>query len=200
MFGLQIGQPSADSLASKGKAHDALVTLRDGGVGSGVLTPMALLVRDADASAFAAAAMQVPGVRMAVVAPPGGDGVTEVLVVPEAETVDNTSIGTVADVRNATEDMPGYLGVTGIGASVIDWQNAVYRTFPYVLALIALVTFVLLVRTFRSILLPLKAVLLNLLSVAAVFGITTWFWQDGNGSEAVFGVPATGAITFGRRW
>ncbi len=54
----------------------------------------------------------------------------------------------------------------------------------------------LLVRTFRSVLLPLKAVLLNLLSLAAVFGLATWFWQEGNGSEAIFGVSATGAMEF----
>jgi putative drug exporter of the RND superfamily len=45
-------------------------------------------------------------------------------------------------------------------------------------------------------LLPLKAVLLNLVSVAAVFGVTVFFWQEGNGSEAVFGIAGTGAITF----
>jgi RND superfamily putative drug exporter len=32
--------------------------------------------------------------------------------------------------------------------------------------------------------------------MGAAFGIMTWFWQDGHGSNAVFGVPATGAITF----
>jgi RND superfamily putative drug exporter len=37
---------------------------------------------------------------------------------------------------------------------------------------------------------------LNLLSLAAAFGAITWFWQDGHGSQAVFGIPATGAITF----
>jgi RND superfamily putative drug exporter len=79
---------------------------------------------------------------------------------------------------------------------VQDYFRAVYDNFPYVLALIAVITFVLLVRTFRSLLLPIKAVLLNLISLAAVFGAVTWFWQDGHGSNAVFGVSATGSITF----
>ena len=51
-----------------------------------------------------------------------------------------------------------------------DYFSAVYDKFPYVMALIALITFVLLVRTFRSLLLPIKAVMLNLVSLAAVFG------------------------------
>ena len=64
------------------------------------------------------------------------------------------------------------------------------------LALIAALTFVLLARAFRSIVLALKALLLNLLSLAATFGVMTWFWQQGHGSSALFGTPATGAITF----
>ena len=51
-------------------------------------------------------------------------------------------------------------------------------------------------RTFRSLLLPIKAVILNLVSLAAVFGAVVFFWQEGHGSEALFGVAATGAITF----
>jgi len=52
------------------------------------------------------------------------------------------------------------------------------------------------VRAFRSLLLPLKAVLLNLLSLGATYGLIVLFWQHGFGSEAVFDIAATGAITF----
>jgi len=197
VFGLQIGQAGSDSLASSGEAHDALMSLRQKGIGTGVLTPMNLLVKPgADARVFAAAAERVPGVRMAIVSAPGRGGLTDVVVVPDRETVDNTSVAVVSAVRKATRSLPGYDGVAGPGATVLDYQRAVYDNFPYVLALIALVTFVLLVRTFRSLLLPLKAVLLNLLSVSAVFGIATWFWQQGHGSDAIFGIAGTGAMTF----
>ncbi len=64
------------------------------------------------------------------------------------------------------------------------------------LALIAVITFVLLVRTFRSILLPIKAVLLNIISLAAVFGSVVFFWQQGHGSDLLFSTSGTGAITF----
>ncbi|MGH3990338.1 MAG: MMPL family transporter, partial [Pseudonocardiaceae bacterium] len=46
------------------------------------------------------------------------------------------------------------------------------------------------------ILLPVKAVLLNILSVAATFGATVLFWQEGLGSEAVFDIQQTGAVAF----
>jgi RND superfamily putative drug exporter len=194
--GLKIGQASSESLARSGPAFDALQTLEQGGVGSGVLTPIALLVPDDQADAAIAAAGDVDGVRMAVA---GGsrDGTTVVDVVPVDETVDSASITVVDDVRTAVEDATdGSVGVAGTGAIVQDYFRAVYDNFPYVLALIAAITFVLLVRTFRSLLLPIKAVLLNLVSLAAVFGAVTWFWQEGHGSEAVFGISATGAITF----
>jgi putative drug exporter of the RND superfamily len=197
VFGLQIGQSSSDSLASNGEAHDTLVSLRNNGVDTGILTPMNLLVKPgANAQAFADAAEKVDGVRMAVVTPPGRGGIVDVVVVPDHETVDNNSVATVSAVRDAVKGMPGYDGLAGLGATVQDYQRAVYDNFPYVLALIALVTFVLLVRTFRSILLPLKAVVLNLVSVSAVFGVMTWFWQDGHGSNAIFGIDGTGAVTF----
>src|SRR4051794_30437985 len=194
--GLKIGQANTESLTTSGPAFDALQTLEDGGVGDGVLTPIELLVADDQADAAVTAAGDVDGVRLAVV---GGsqDGTTGIDVVPDGETVASDSIQVVDDVRSAVEGATdGSVGVAGTGAIVQDYFRAVYDNFPYVLALVALITFVLLVRTFRSLLLPVKAVLLNLVSLAAVFGAVTWFWQEGHGSEAVFGVSATGAITF----
>jgi RND superfamily putative drug exporter len=196
VFGLKIGQANSESLATSGPAFEATRTLKDGGVGDGVLTPIELLVPDAQAQAAVTAAAGVDGVRMAVV---GGSrhGTTVVDVVPGGETVDSASIGVVDRVRTAVDGaVDGNVRVAGPGAIVQDYFRAVYDNFPYVLALIAVITFVLLVRTFRSVLLPIKAVLLNLVSLGAVFGAVTWFWQEGRGSDAIFGVAATGALTF----
>jgi RND superfamily putative drug exporter len=62
------------------------------------------------------------------------------------------------------------------------------------IALITLTTFVLLARAFRSLLLPLKAILLNVLSVAAAWGVLVLVWQHGFGSELIWDVQATGSI------
>jgi putative drug exporter of the RND superfamily len=196
VFGLKIGTSGIASLAKSGPAYQALQTLRSGGVGAGVLTPIEVLVPADKASAAASAAASVHGVRMAVV---GGnkDGLSVVDVIPTKETVDSSGKVIVDGVRDAVEKVaPGQVGVTGAGATVEDYFTAVYDKFPYVLALIALITFVLLVRTFRSLLLPIKAVLLNLVSLAAVFGTVVFFWQHGHGSGAIFNVSPTGAITF----
>ena len=61
---------------------------------------------------------------------------------------------------------------------------------------LAVIMLLLLTRAFRSPVLAAKAVAVNLVTLAATFGILTWFWQEGHGSSAIFGIPATGAVTF----
>ena len=196
VFSLKIGQSGLESQARSGPRYEALQTLRDGGVGGGILTPVEVLVPASEAAEAAEAARGVDGVQMAVVGSTKGDEAV-VDVLPTDVTVDSSGTALVNDIRSAVEEaVDGDVGVTGLGATVEDYFSAVYDKFPYVLALISLITFVLLVRTFRSVLLPLKAVILNLLSLAAVFGSVVFFWQMGNGSDAIFSVSETGAITF----
>jgi putative drug exporter of the RND superfamily len=76
-----------------------------------------------------------------------------------------------------------------------DFISAVYGNFPLMIALIAVLTFILLARAFRSLLLPLKAVILNIVSVAAAWGVLQIVWQSGHGSDFLWGIAATGSIT-----
>ena len=62
------------------------------------------------------------------------------------------------------------------------------------LGFVVLLTFVLLARAFRSLVLPLKAVILNLVSLAAAYGIIVFIFQKGHGSESIWGVHATQSI------
>jgi RND superfamily putative drug exporter len=198
-FGVSIGLAKSSSLAKSGPAYEALQTLERSGVPTGVLTPIEVLTDQAAAPAVAERLRGVPGIVDAV-APTGPASMREntavVLAIPAEETANAASIKPVDRAKDALEGMPGVIGVSGVGALQIDYLKAVYGNFPLMLGLIVLVTYVLLVRAFRSLLLPLKAVLLNLLSVSAVFGAMVLFWQDGHGSQAVFGIAPTGAITF----
>ena len=196
VFGIQFGQASSASLASNGQAVDTLHSCGTAASGPASSRRSRCWSRTATRRRSSTRPRRWTACAPAVAWPPGRDGAVDVEVIPDAETVDNTSVATVTAVRDAVKDLPGYDGVAGSGADVLDYDRAVYDRFPLVLALIAFVTFILLVRTFRSLLLPLKAVLLNLVSVAAVFGVATWFWQEGNGSEAIFGITETGAMTF----
>ncbi|HVA92847.1 MAG TPA: MMPL family transporter, partial [Chloroflexota bacterium] len=97
-------------------------------------------------------------------------------------------------VRAAAHTVPG-VRIGGNAAYNEDFVSAVYGNFPLMLALIVVVSFVLLTRAFRSLLLPLKAVLLNLVSLGAAWGVLVLIWQDGHGSSLIWGIPATGSIT-----
>jgi RND superfamily putative drug exporter len=104
------------------------------------------------------------------------------------------SRGTVDRVSDRAHAVSDDARVGGVVAQNDDFISAVYGSFPLMVGLIALLTFVLLARAFRSVVLPLKAVLLNVLSVAAAWGALVLVWQHGYGSNALWGVPANGSI------
>jgi RND superfamily putative drug exporter len=121
-------------------------------------------------------------------------GTSLVSVLPVAETSGAAGEATVARVREVVAaELPG-ARVGGSGALGLDATTAIYGAFPLMLAAVALVTFVMLARAFRSLLLSLKAIVLNLLSIGAAYGVLVLVWQQGHGSQAVWGIPATGAI------
>ena len=196
---LQIGQASSNSLASAGPAVDGLHALDAAGVSRGALTPMVVLTSAPGQSAVVQRLRGVTGITDAVATTDPADsrdGTALVLAVPAVETSNADTIDVVRQVRGALSGTPQSLGVSGVGPLQLDYQAGVYGNLPYVILVIVVVTFLLLARAFRSLLLPLKAVLLNLLSLAATFGGLVLFWQWGHGSNQLFGIAPTGSITF----
>ncbi len=195
---MHVGEPSTAALAQSGPAHAALSGLQAGGVPSGTLTPIDVLASHTGVPTITRELAALPGVH-AVVSPATAQfrrhETALITVLPTAETNVPAGQTTVETVRHALAHTPGVLGIAGSGASMLDFSHDVYGSFPLMLGLIALATFVLLARAFRSLLLPLKAVVMNLASLAAAYGVMTWIWQHGHGSQAVWGIPATGAIT-----
>jgi RND superfamily putative drug exporter len=84
-------------------------------------------------------------------------------------------------------------GVTGQTASSEDFNSLMDSRLPLVFGFVLSAAFLLLLLTFRSIVIPIKAILLNLLSVAAAYGIVTWIFQDGH-LESLLGFQATGSV------
>jgi RND superfamily putative drug exporter len=82
--------------------------------------------------------------------------------------------------------------VGGAAANYIDWDDAIYGKFPLVIAIVLILTYVFLFFAFRSVFLPLKAVLLNLLSVGAAYGALQLVFQRGIGSSVLSFVPEDG--------
>jgi RND superfamily putative drug exporter len=195
---VQVGQARAGSLATTGAAADGLARLRQAGVPAGVLTPIEVLVPSgADPGAVAARLAGVPGVWTAV-APDrpawrrGGTALVQVQ--PLAEPGTRAGQQAIRRIRAAAAQAAPRAQVGGAGAEDLDLADAVYGQFPRMVAVIAAITFVLLARAFRSLLLAAKAVAVDLLSIAAVLGAVVVVWQQGHGSRAIAGVPGTGAL------
>jgi RND superfamily putative drug exporter len=193
---LHLGDASTDSIARAGVAKDALAELDDSGIGKGAILPHEVLVEgDADPKQVANSLDGVEDVQGAV-APSdwrrGGTAVVDVFGRPDVSTSEG---GAVLDrVRETAHAEGPEVKVGGFPAVNDDFISAVYGNFPLMLALIAVITFLLLARAFRSLLLPLKAVILNVVSVAAAWGVLVFVWQEGFGSEAIWGIEATGGI------
>jgi RND superfamily putative drug exporter len=84
--------------------------------------------------------------------------------------------------------------VTGTTAQNRDFNDLMASHVPIVMAFVLSMAFLLLLVTFRSIVIPIKAIVLNLLSVGAAYGILVFLFQDGHG-EKLLGFQSTGTIT-----
>ncbi len=84
--------------------------------------------------------------------------------------------------------------VGGIAADYADSLSGIAEKLPWVIAWIAISTFILLFLFTGSVILPIKAVLLNLISLLATLGLLTWVFLDGNGRELLGGFTITGSI------
>ena len=114
-----------------------------------------------------------------------------VRVVPtHSPTADETK-ALVSDIRS---DPPGgdmTVLVTGITADQLDTVDSLYSDFPRMIVYVVIVTYIALLLLFRSVLLPLKAVVLNALSILASFGALVFVFQQGN-FERLLGFTAEG--------
>jgi putative drug exporter of the RND superfamily len=196
---LQPGLPNVNTIAKQGDAKQGLLALQRSGIGSGALLPNEALVQGSSSpEAVARALAAVPGVQGAVApATPqwreGNTAVVDSFTIPDGSS--SSGRDALDRVRSAAHAAGPEVRLGGLAAQNEDFINAVYGNFPLMIVLIAIITFVLLARAFRSLLLPLKAVVLNVISVAAAWGVLDLVWQRGHGSSLIWGIPATGSVT-----
>ncbi|MGH2952558.1 MAG: MMPL family transporter [Solirubrobacterales bacterium] len=86
------------------------------------------------------------------------------------------------------------VNVTGFTAGSADFNELMESRVPIVFAFVLGLAFLLLLVTFRSIVIPLKAIALNLLSVGSAYGVVVWIFQEGH-LESLLGFESTGAVT-----
>ena len=198
--------PSDAQLKNEPANGDALAgqqAITASGIPDGVYLPHVILVEHATQHLFleraAGTLARTPGIYGAA-APPSWRK-DEVGLIEAFGTEDGNSRAAKKTVSRLRDDvLPRLeLGSTrltlgGIPAETRDFIKAVYGKFPLVLLFVLVLTFVLLMRAFRSVVLPLKAVILNLISLGAAYGIVVFIFQDGHGSEAIWNVQATDAV------
>jgi uncharacterized membrane protein YdfJ with MMPL/SSD domain len=130
------------------------------------------------------------------------DGKVAVIEVPLAGSgSDDTSLNAVKTLRSdvVPEVLPQVnggelVGVSGFSAGSLDFNEVMASHIWYVFAFVFSVAFLLLLVTFRSVVIPIKAIALNILSVAAAMGIVTYVFQDGH-FEGFLNFDSTGAVT-----
>ncbi|MFF9198463.1 MMPL family transporter [Streptomyces sp. NPDC014779] len=125
------------------------------------------------------------------VAGTGGRALATYTVVPEGEAVGPAAQRLVGELR--AEDAPFATSVTGAAAVLVDSKDAIGERLPWAAAVIVLVTLVLVFLLTGSVVVPVQAVVLNALSLTAMFGAVVWVFQDGHLS-GLLGFTATGDI------
>ncbi|GAB3830561.1 MMPL family transporter [Kribbella italica] len=197
VLGLRLGSPQLSAIATgSGPAAEGYRTITDAGLSPGLLRPVEVL--------SATASGQLPITiaaddRVAAVLEPAGDPwrsggqrIAEVVLRTDPSTAEGRA--TVEQVRALAVAQPG----TSAGGSAVedaDSVTAIYGNIGWVLLLVVAVTFALLAAALRSIWLPVKALLLNVVSIGAAYGLTVLVWQEGYGADALFGAQASGTIT-----
>jgi RND superfamily putative drug exporter len=126
--------------------------------------------------------------------------VASILVPAAGDGTDDTSVKASDKVRYelapaAFDNVDGVeYATSGMTASIDDFNASLKSHMPYVFAFVVGAAFLLLLVTFRSLVVPIKAIALNVLSVGAAYGLLVLVFQNGWG-ESLLGFQSTGAVT-----
>lgn len=191
---LQTGFPDAgDNPTSAGerRAYDLL----SGAFGPGVNGPLLMVV---DLTRDGAAESQLSGLTSRIEAVPGvasvGQATTspagDTVVVPVLPTTAATDEATTGTLQRVRDQLPANASVTGLTAMTDDLTAALADKLPVFIGAILVTAFLLMMLVFRSIVVPLKAALLNLLSIGAAYGVVVAIFQWG-WLQPLFGLDQT---------
>jgi RND superfamily putative drug exporter len=145
----------------------------------------------AELSAYAQELRGLP--NAALVTPPAvvGEGVWRIDVYADAPSLDEASQDLVAAVRDVPAPYPTLVG--GLSASFVDQVDSLAAHLPWAMLVIASTTIVALFLMTGSVILPIKAVLMNVLTLGATLGLLVWIFQDGR-LEGLLSYDSSGAL------
>ena len=195
ILALQLGFPD-EGTQPESRTERRAYDLAADGFGPGINGPLVIAVDLGDAGTdvldtLADRVLADPGV--AAIAPPEIDaaaGVASIIAFPSTTPQDDATYATVERLRAdvfpvALEGTDATAHVGGQTASFGDVSQRVTQRLPWFIVAVVLLSFVLLMVVFRSILVPLKAALLNLLSIGAAYGVLVMVFQWGWGKDLI---------------
>ena len=158
------------------------------------VAPAVRVVADAgveEVAAWSAEVAEIDGVR--AVDPPTEAGDYTVLAVRVEGSDPNSQVATDV-VRELRSDRPEFeTWVTGQAAGLVDFVDVTADQAPWAVGVVVLATFVLLFAMTGSVLVPLKALLMNVVSLGASLGVLVWVFQEGH-LEGLLGFTSAGGI------
>ena len=199
MFSIRLGfgdAGNAPKTADVRKAYDMLSE----GFGPGFSGPLYLVVTGDTVNepekmkSFLSVVNTTPGIAYAGVAPMKNNEVALVVAYPTSAPQDEATTDLVHELRDTVIPSTGVAAqVTGFTAGSVDFSDYLAKRLPFLIGIVLLLSFLLLMAVFRSVLVPIKAVLMNLLSVGAAYGIIVAVFQWGWGAGLI-GVGKAGPI------
>ncbi|WP_406008827.1 MMPL family transporter [Streptomyces sp. NBC_00637] len=192
-LGVRFGTADDRQLPSSAESHVVQQHIRDGFPGSpgGGLEVLAEgSATQAEYAAYKERVAALPEVARVEGPLVNGDS-AYFTVLPKGEAVGDDAQNLVGDLRATAA--PFETRVTGTAAVLVDSQHAIGARLPWAAAFIAIVTLLLVFLLTGSVLIPLQAVLLNALSLTAMFGAVVWVFQDGHLS-GLLGFTSPGSI------
>ncbi|MBJ7329338.1 MAG: MMPL family transporter [Solirubrobacteraceae bacterium] len=195
VIGLTLGQPDTDALPKDDSERVAYDDLAEG-FGPGFNGPFVVAVKVPKGSEDAVSKLE-SGLKsthgVAAVSPAQKNDSGEVVLLTVFPTT-GPSDGKTADlvdtlrdevVPKALEGTKAVAYVGGLTAGYVDLADRIADSLPWLIALVIVLSCLLLLVAFRSVVLPLKAALMNLLSVAAAYGVLTLVFQEGHGAGLI---------------
>ncbi len=186
---LRLGSPPVTAVATSSDAQ-LITDAAQAGLPLGAFRPIEVLVEGARATDVVNRLdADIAGAQILTMGHNDQSGIVRLLILTHQDPTTEVSTEILDELRSE----PG-LQVGGTPALDADFVTATYRDGAWALLLVVVATFGLLARGLRSLWLPVKALVLNVLSIAAAYGITALIWQQGYGAEAVFDVIPTGVV------
>lgn len=194
-LGVKFTGVDATILPDSSPSRSVDTTLRSDFVGA-ESSPVILAVSapesaSAAVSAYAEELGELPGAAEAAEPRFLGRDTWQVDVIPAGPTLDDASLDLVSEIRDV--DGPGPVLVGGASAEQVDQVSSIAANIPLALAILALLTFVTLFLMTGSVILPIKALLMNVLTISATFGILVLIFQDGR-FEGLLDFSSQGAL------